>query len=122
MLLMGAILSMNAQNETQALRYSQYFPFGTARYAAQGGAIGALGADLTSMVTNPAGLAFYRSSEFSVTPSFYWVDTRKTLICLEHATRLVVVERKRPEVFRWNVWRQVDLVGLATIKRIAVFI
>jgi len=76
MLLMCAILSMKAQNETQALRYSQYFPFGTARYAAQGGAIGALGADLTSMVTNPAGLAFYRSSEFSVTPSFYWVDTR----------------------------------------------
>jgi hypothetical protein len=76
MLLVGTILSMNAQNEMQALRYSQYFPFGTARYAAQGGAIGALGADLTSMVTNPAGLAFYRSSEFSVTPSFYWVDTR----------------------------------------------
>jgi len=75
MLLLGAILSLNAQNETQALRFSQYIPFGTARYAAQGGAIGALGADLTSMVTNPAGLAFYRSSEFSVSPSFYWVDT-----------------------------------------------
>ncbi len=75
-LLVGAILSLDAQNETQALRYSQYTPFGTARYAAQGGAIGALGADLTSMVTNPAGLAFYRSAEFSVSPSFYWVDTR----------------------------------------------
>lgn len=76
MLLVGTILSMNAQNETQALRYSQYLPFGTARYAAQGGAIGALGADFTSMIKNPAGLAFYRSSEFSVTPSFYWVDTQ----------------------------------------------
>ncbi len=75
-LLVGAILSLDAQNETQALRFSQYSPFGTARYAAQGGAIGALGADLTSMVTNPAGLAFFRSSEFSVTPSFYWVDSR----------------------------------------------
>jgi hypothetical protein len=76
MLLVGAILTLDAQNETQALRFSQYMPFGTARYASQGGAIGALGADLTSMVTNPAGLAFYRSSEFSVSPSFYWVDTK----------------------------------------------
>jgi len=76
LLLVGLILNVDAQNETQALRYSQYYPFGTARYAAQGGAIGALGGDFTSVITNPAGLAFYRSSEFSFTPSFYWVDTR----------------------------------------------
>jgi len=44
-LLMGSILAVNAQNEMQALRFSQYNPFGTARYAAQGGAIGALGGD-----------------------------------------------------------------------------
>jgi len=75
MLLVGSILTMNAQNETQALRFSQYNPFGTARYAAQGGAIGALGGDLTSLVTNPAGLGLYRSSEFSFTPSFYWVNS-----------------------------------------------
>ena len=37
----------------QALRYSQYNPFGTARYAAQGGAIGALGGDLSSVMVNP---------------------------------------------------------------------
>lgn len=75
LLFVGAILTLDAQNMTQALRYSQYIPFGTARYSAQGGAIGALGADLTSMVTNPAGLAFYRSSDFSISPSFYWVNT-----------------------------------------------
>jgi hypothetical protein len=72
---MCAILILDAQNMTQALRYSQYMPLGTARYAAQGGAIGALGTDLTSMVTNPAGLGFYRSSDFTVSPSFYWVNT-----------------------------------------------
>ena len=76
LLFVGAILSLNAQNSTQALRYSQHSPFGTARYAAQGGAIGALGADLTSMVTNPAGLGFYRSSDFNISPSFYWVNTQ----------------------------------------------
>lgn len=70
-----AVLTVEAQNEMQALRYSQYNPFGTARYAAQGGAIGALGGDLSALQVNPAGLGFYRTSEFSVSPSFYWVNT-----------------------------------------------
>lgn len=73
--LLCAFTAAKAQNEVQALRFSQIQPFGSARYSAQGGAIGALGGDLSSMITNPAGLAFYRSSEFSVTPSFYWVNT-----------------------------------------------
>jgi hypothetical protein len=75
MLLVGTIITLDAQNEMQALRFSQYNPFGTARYAAHGGAIGALGGDFTSVVTNPAGLGLYRSSEFSFSPSFYWVNT-----------------------------------------------
>jgi len=75
LLLVGAFVSMEAQNEMQALRFSQYNPFGTARYAAQGGAISALGSDLSAVVTNPAGLGFYRSSEFSFSPSLYWVNT-----------------------------------------------
>jgi len=74
-LLLCVIVTAAAQSEIQALRYSQYNPFGSARYSAQGGAIGALGGDLTSMVTNPAGLGLFRSSEFTVTPSFYWVNT-----------------------------------------------
>jgi hypothetical protein len=74
-LLLCVWIAAGAQNEIQALRFSQYNPFGSARYAAQGGAIGALGGDLTSMVTNPAGLGVYRSSEFSFTPAFYWVNT-----------------------------------------------
>jgi hypothetical protein len=75
LLFVCSVLSLEAQNAMQALRYSQYNLFGTARYAAQGGAIGALGGDLTSMYTNPAGLGFYRSSELSFTPSFYWTRT-----------------------------------------------
>jgi hypothetical protein len=71
---------LRAQNEVQALRYSMISPFGTARYAAQGGAIGALGGDFSSVQSNPAGLAFYRASEFSFTPSFYWVDTRSEFL------------------------------------------
>ncbi len=42
--------------------------FGTARATGMGGAFVSLGADLTSMSLNPAGLGMYRSSEFSITP------------------------------------------------------
>jgi hypothetical protein len=70
-----AFLTAEAQNATQALRFSQYDPFGTARFAAQGGAIGALGSDFSSVISNPAGLGFYRSSELSFTPSIYTVNT-----------------------------------------------
>lgn len=69
-------VTLQAQNETQALRYSMHNPFGTSRYAAQGGAIGALGGDLSAAQSNPAGFGLYRSSEFSITPSFYWVNTK----------------------------------------------
>jgi hypothetical protein len=75
LLLVYTLVTMQAQNETQALRYSMYNPFGTARFTAQGGAIGALGGDLSAIQVNPAGLGFYRSSELSFTPSFYWVNT-----------------------------------------------
>ncbi|MEN8201115.1 MAG: hypothetical protein ABFS28_00875 [Bacteroidota bacterium] len=75
LLFVCSFMSLEAQNAMQALRYSQYNLFGTARYAAQGGAIGALGSDLSSLVTNPAGLGFYRSSELSFSPSFYWTRT-----------------------------------------------
>ncbi len=42
--------------------------FGTARVMGMGGAFVSLGADLTSMSLNPAGLGMYRRSEFAVTP------------------------------------------------------
>ncbi|MCG3166711.1 MAG: hypothetical protein POELPBGB_02491 [Bacteroidia bacterium] len=64
-------LTATAQNETDALRYSQTSPTGTARFAALGGAFGALGGDFTTLSFNPAGIAFYRSSELSFTPSIY---------------------------------------------------
>lgn len=75
MLALCPFITMEAQNAMQALRFSQYNPFGTARFAAQGGATGALGSDYSSVIANPAGLGFYRSSELSLTPSIYWVNT-----------------------------------------------
>jgi hypothetical protein len=75
LLALCTFVTMEAQNAMQALRFSQYNPFGTARFAAQGGAIGALGSDFSSVISNPAGLGFYRSSELSFTPSIYGVNT-----------------------------------------------
>ena len=75
LLFLCAVITTRAQSEMQALRYSQYIPFGTSRYAAQGGAMGALGGDLSAIIENPAGLGVFRSSEFSFSPSLYWVNT-----------------------------------------------
>ncbi len=58
-----------AQNETDALRYSQLFPGGTARFIAVGGSFGALGGDFSTLGVNPAGIGIYRGSEFTITPS-----------------------------------------------------
>lgn len=58
-----------AQNEDDALRYSATKLGGTARNVALGGAFGALGSDFSSLSINPGGLALYRKSEFTLTPS-----------------------------------------------------
>lgn len=60
-----------AQNETDALRYSQLNFGGTARSSAMAGAFGALGGDFSTLSINPAGIAIYRRSEFTFTPSFF---------------------------------------------------
>ncbi len=58
------------QGDVDAIRYSQFIPGITARSMAMGGAFGALGADFSSLSNNPAGIALYRRSEFTVTPAF----------------------------------------------------
>jgi len=60
--------SVSSQNIDDALRYSQLFYNGTARFNAMGGAFTALGGDLSSLSLNPAGIGVYRSSEITVTP------------------------------------------------------
>ncbi len=59
-----------AQNEVDALRYSQPLFGATARSFAMGGAFGALGADFSSLSSNPAGIGVYRKSEFSFSLGF----------------------------------------------------
>ncbi|HBX49774.1 MAG: hypothetical protein A2275_00075 [Bacteroidetes bacterium RIFOXYA12_FULL_35_11] len=61
-----------SQNEVDALRYSQSYVGGTARYTSMSGAFGALGGDMSVLNTNPAGIGIYRSSEIAITPSFFY--------------------------------------------------
>lgn len=58
-----------AQGEMDAYKMSQTDLNGTARYLGMSGAFGALGGDISSMSTNPAGLGIYRSSEVVTTIS-----------------------------------------------------
>jgi len=70
-----------AQNEEDALRYSQLFDAGaTARSMSMGGAFGALGADLSAMSINPAGIAVFRRSVFVFTPSYMYDKTRSNYL------------------------------------------
>jgi len=55
-----------SQNETDALRYSWIGTGGTARYQSLGGAMGAVGGDPSCMAMNPAGLARYTKSDFTL--------------------------------------------------------
>ena len=59
-----------AQTPEDALRYSFYPQNGTARNLAIGGAMGSLGGDINATYVNPAGLGFYKTGEFVLTPAF----------------------------------------------------
>ncbi len=69
-----------AQNSTDALRYSMLDFGGTARSIGAGSALGALGADFSVMSTNPAGLGWYRRSEFIFSPGVASSTTQSRLL------------------------------------------
>ncbi|MGL5681744.1 MAG: OmpP1/FadL family transporter [Marinifilaceae bacterium] len=58
-----------AQNEVDALRFARTQNLGTARSMAMGNAFTALGGDISSLGTNPAGLGVFRNSQVALTPS-----------------------------------------------------
>src|SRR3954471_9367887 len=59
-----------AQTPEDALRYGYIPQNGTARNMAIGGAMGSLGGDINAAFVNPAGLGFYKTGEFVLTPAF----------------------------------------------------
>ena len=67
-----------AQEPADALRYSWYTSSGTARQQAIGGAMTSLGGEISATFVNPAGLAFYRTGDFVLSPGFNLLNNKAT--------------------------------------------
>lgn len=63
-------ISLFAQNEVDALRYSQNYYGGTARFMSSGASFSSLAADMSAISINPATLGKYKGSELTFTPYF----------------------------------------------------
>lgn len=81
-----SISSLSAQNIGDAVRYSNYDPIGTAGAVGVGSSIGAMGGDFSVIAINPAGIAEYRNSVFTFTPSLntastdaYYIEDRNSV-------------------------------------------
>jgi len=66
-----AVSSIQAQDITDALRYSQTDLNGTARFRAMSGAFGALGGDFSSINVNPAGSVVFANNQVGFTLGNY---------------------------------------------------
>src|SRR5690606_2345597 len=69
-----------AQVVSDALLLSEKLQPSTARSAAVGGALGALGGDLSTLFSNPAGIAVDRSSECTLSPGMQFGNIRTTFL------------------------------------------
>lgn len=75
-----------AQNEEDVLRYSSTDIQGTARFAGMGGAFGALGADISVLSVNPAGMGRYKADVLTGTLNLGAGNTSATLNGTENTT------------------------------------
>ena len=66
---------LQAQNETDVLRYGWLDPLSSTRVTAMGGSFGALGADLSCMGINPAGLGMYRRGDLVMNAGVHSAST-----------------------------------------------
>ena len=65
-----------SQSPDDVIRNAWFIPNGTARSISVGGAIGALGGDITSAYVNPAGLGFYKTKEAVISPAFLFNNNK----------------------------------------------
>lgn len=81
----GEVVSPANMSHMEAAKFAQTeHAFMSARVAAMGGAFTSLGADLSSMAINPAGLGMYRTSQLSL--SLSWDRTHSTNAASNFAT------------------------------------
>lgn len=65
-----------AQAPEDVLQSAWFIPNSTARSLSVGGAVGALGGDISSAYNNPAGLGMYKTREIVITPSFLFNNNK----------------------------------------------
>lgn len=75
-----SIGSAQAQDQTDALRFSFLQPQGTARSIGFGNTLGSVGGDFTALSVNPAGIGIYRKSEVVFSPSMMFNNVDGTYL------------------------------------------
>lgn len=103
--IIGLCLASNvamAQDTYESVELASSDLNGTARFVGMGGALGALGSDITTMGTNPAGTALFRHNEVNIGVSGVFTDTKGQLghdqvrMSLDHAGILFVMGQGEP--------------------------
>lgn len=74
--LVGIASTTYAQDSYDAHTMANSDLNGTARFVAMGGALGALGGDISVMSTNPAGTAMYRKGDVAITVSELFTESK----------------------------------------------
>lgn len=69
-------MQMNAQSTYNVTPLFSPELIGTARFVGMGGAMSALGGDISTMSSNPAGIGIYRSCDFATTASINFLNTK----------------------------------------------
>lgn len=87
-IILSAIIAQQsfAQIADDALILSRWHHEGTARVTAMGGAFNALGGDITSATTNPAGLGLYRGSDFNFSVAGHLNKSNSSYLDLKSAS------------------------------------
>jgi len=78
--LTGTCYALKAQHIDDALRYSTTNIGGSSRVQSIGGAAGSLGGDYSSMFINPAGVAFFKTSEAAFSIGFQHLSNKGTYL------------------------------------------
>ena len=73
--LLLTLMQTHAQTVYDAVDFATKDLDGTARFVGMGGAMGALGGDISTMGTNPAGIGIYRSNDASLSFSYSALST-----------------------------------------------
>lgn len=86
--LLGTVLAMQAQDTylNDQMTNTSGDVYGTARFVGMGGAMGALGADISTISWNPAGIGLLRKSEIGFTAGAIWDSKGVNGINRAHAT------------------------------------